>query len=143
MEVNYFQIIIFILALSGTLFVGYKYKVHIITNFFLGGLILILLCNLDVFGFQGKLDVFSFAYILLGYFTLNISSLLTYLFKDYQQKYFFVFPVSFFIIVSFFFMQKFGEPQDQMFLLGILSRLFLSFFPLLCYTYLLKFKKTS
>ena len=141
MEVNYFQIALFLILLSLMLFFWYKYKLLSITNFFLGGVILIVLCHLSFLGFNGKLDIFSFSFIIIAFIVLNISSLLTYLFKDYKEKYFFVFPTTAFIIISFFFNRVYNEPQDQMLLIGVLSRLFVSFFPLLYYTYFLKFKK--
>ena len=96
MEINYFQLIIFLIAVSVTVYFWYKFKLQFITNFLLGGLILIALSKLDFLGFKGKLDVLSFVFIIAAYIVLNISSLLTYMFKDYQQRFFFVFPVIFF-----------------------------------------------
>lgn len=141
MEINLFQVIVFFLALTFSLFVAYKLKIHAITNFFLGGLILILLCNCDFLGFKGDLDVFSFAFIILAYCVLSISSLLTLMLKGKQQKYFFLFPICAFIIISLFFKSMFNDVDEQVFVMGILLRLFLSFFPLLLCSYVLKFKK--
>ena len=101
MEVNYFQLIIFLIVVSVTIYFWYKFKLQFITNFLLGGLILIALSKLDFLGFKGKLDVLSFVFIIAAYIVLNISSLLTYMFKDYQQRFFFVFPVIFFSILAF------------------------------------------
>ena len=101
MEINYFQLIIFLIAVSVTVYFWYKFKLQFITNFLLGGLILIALSKLDFLGFKGKLDVLSFVFIIAAYIVLNISSLLTYMFKDYQQRFFFVFPVIFFSILAF------------------------------------------
>lgn len=142
MEINYFQIIKFLIAVSITVYFWYKFKLQFITNFLLGGLILIALSKLDFLGFNGKLDVLSFVFIIAAYIVLNISSLLTYMFKEYQQRFFFLFPIIFFIIITCMFMGVLDKPEDQTYLAGILSRLFLSFFPLLYCTYHYKFKDT-
>ena len=140
MEVNYFQLIIFLIVVSVTIYFWYKFKLQFITNFLLGGLILIALSKLDFLGFKGKLDVLSFVFVIAAYIILNISSLLTYMFKEYQQRFFFVFPVFFFSILVFV-LFCFVDPNEYYeYKFGILSRLFFSFFPLLYYSYYDKLK---
>lgn len=141
MEINLFQIIVFLLVLSFSLFVAYKLKIHAITNFFLGGLLLILLCNFDYLGLKENLDVFSYAFIIFAYCVLSISPLLTLMFRNNRQKYFFLFPIGAFLAISLFFKSMFNDVDENVFVIGILLRLFLSFFPLLLCSYVLKFKK--
>ncbi|MCU7619284.1 hypothetical protein NZ698_19055 [Chryseobacterium sp. PBS4-4] len=140
MEVSLFQIIILIIFVAVVFYIWFRYKIQYIGNFFIGGIILIFLSNLNFLGFEGKIGALSIFLIGSFYILLNISISFIYLFKD-KKKIYFVFPTIAFLIIllfEFFFVDPNAFVQ---FKLGIAARLFISFFPLLIFTYYLKFLK--
>ncbi|ANF49895.1 hypothetical protein A0O34_04840 [Chryseobacterium glaciei] len=140
MIINFSQIVILILIITVILFLWIKYKLHFITNFFIGGILLMLLSSLKFFSFNGKLDILSMVLMTIFYIILNISTLFIYLFKDKTKNYFVIPAISFAIIIIFEFL-LIDPGEYNLFKLGIITRLFLSFFPLLILTYYFKFLK--
>ncbi|GAA4153616.1 hypothetical protein GCM10022217_09580 [Chryseobacterium ginsenosidimutans] len=140
MEINIFQIIISIIFAAVVFYIWFTYKIQYKGNFFIGGIILIFLSNLDFLGFEGKIGALSIFLIASFYILLNVSILFIYLFKD-KKKIYFVFPTIVFLIIllfEFFFVDPNAFVQ---FKLGIAIRLFISFFPLFILTYYLQFLK--
>jgi len=140
MEINIFQIVISIIFIATVCYIWFRYKIQFIGNFFIGGIILIYLSNLDFLGFKGKIGSLPAVLIGLFYILLNISVLFIYLFKDKKKMYFTISIITFLIILLFEFI--FVDPSKFIeFKLGIAVRLFLAFFPLSILTYYLQFLK--
>lgn len=140
MAISSFEIILFLIIIIIILFIWVKYKVYFISNFFIGGILLILLSNLDFLGFKGQIGVLPMAIITISYILLNISTLGNYLFQDKKEKYF-LFPTFTFIFIIIFEVFFIDSCKFLIFKLGVIIRLFLSFFPLLAVTYYFKFLK--
>jgi len=146
MNLNLFQITIMLGALLLTFLLWYKYRSPSISNFFIGGGILILLYNLDFLDLKpfSKYDAIIIVFIIFSYFILNLSSLFIYLFKNKKQNYF-IFPIIVYLLISIyllFFVHTYGYWYYEK-KIGILIRLFLAFFPLYTYTYYKKFTPRS
>ncbi len=88
MEINIFQIVIPIVFIAIVFYIWYRYQIHFIGNFLVGGIILIFLSNLDFLGFKGKIGALSIVLISLFYILLNISTLFIYLFRDKKKNVF-------------------------------------------------------
>ena len=134
MSLNLFQMIVILGALLLTFSFWYKYRFSFISNFFVGGIILILLCNLDFLDSKGQFTVFTGVFIISSYIILNLSSLFIYLFKNKKHIHI-IFPVIIFIIISIFwlfYIHPYGYYKRKT---GVLIRMFLAFFPLYSYTY--------
>ncbi len=80
MEINIFQIIISIILAAVVFYIWFRYKIEYIGNFFIGGIILIFLSNLNFLGFEGKIGALSIFLIASFYILLNVSILFNYLF---------------------------------------------------------------
>lgn len=141
MALTSFSTLLFLIILIGIFYVWYRYKVIYISNFFLGVIILILLCKFDFLGFEGfegKGAVLLFMIMILLYSLLNISAILTYYFKNI--RFFFFLPISTFIGVSVWLFFDFDPGKYPILKTGILIRLLLSFFPLYILLYYRKRK---
>ena len=137
MKIGYPFILTILILTLGTLFLWYKYKLSLVTNYITGGLILILLCKLNFLGFEhswGKFGVFIVLFMLISYSMLHLSTLIIY-FLDKKKNLYFVFPILTFVLISIFAIISKFPSTTFTFISGILVRIFLSFFPLLLYNY--------
>jgi len=144
MGLNLFQIVSLIIIFMIMFYIWSIYRVHLISIFFIGGIILILLSKLDFLDFKGKLDVLSVVFITLSYIFINIFSCILYFFDSFKRKiYYFLFPIIAFLIVAIVLVCLIDSYKYLEYKFGILLRLFLAFFPLYFYMYYLKYIKKT
>lgn len=123
-----FQVILLVIIFMIIFFIPHKY--YMITNFFIGGVILIFLSKMDFLEFEGKLDPISISFITISYIFIYISSLFIYFFNHYKRKkYYCLFQIIAFLMVSIILIFFIDPYKYLIYKLGILFRLFLSFFP--------------
>ena len=132
--VNSIPIIFFIILFSFIVYFS-KNKLNKATNFFYGAIILTLLYNLVIPDIGGKADVILIVIFIFSYLFLYSSVFLIYLFKDYQDKFFFFFPTCFFLILLIIYNFYLNLNISTLLSFKIIFCQFLSFFPLLYYTY--------
>jgi hypothetical protein len=135
MKINLFEFFIILIITIGTVYLWYKYKLEFVTNYIIGGGVLIFLCQLDFLGWEGswgKFGVLILLFMFITYTLLNISTLFIYLFKNKKNKYF-MFPAIMFLIIGIFLFLI--TDVNITFKWGALVRLFLAFFSLQFYTY--------
>lgn len=136
MNLNFFQIAVLIIVI-GIIILCWK-KIRYISNFFLGGLILIILSSFNFWGFSGKLDALSGFFLTIGYCFINLTYIIFIIKKEAKTP--LIFAILFFIMFSVIclFFVDYGKYFEHKF--GMILRLFLSFFPLYVFTYFKEFR---
>lgn len=129
MNLNLFQLISLFIALSVAFYICFKYKISFISNFIIGGLILILLSKFDILYFEGKLDTLTFVIVTFGFILINISSFFLSFFKE-EKTFFFILPTIVYLLITIILMFTIDPSKYLIFKLGILLRLFISYYPL-------------
>lgn len=137
MEINLFLIFSLVILLF---YLWYRYKLYFIINFIIGGLFLIILSNLNFLGFKNKIGSIPIVILTIFYIFLNISVLIISLFNN-KKKIYFTFPIIAFIIIVLLVLFLIDPGEFTIFKLGMLIRLFLSFFLLYAITYYVKYLK--
>ncbi len=113
-----------------------KIKLNFFNKFIFGGVILILLSKMDFFSFNGKIGVLVMAIIFIFYFLLNLLPMCIYLFEKELKIYTYIkiSIIVFLFLISLFFL--FVDPEKYLILkIGIIIRVFLSYFPLLLFSF--------
>jgi hypothetical protein len=136
---NLFQITISTIGLITIGLIYLKKGISLLFNFLAGGVILILLSKLDYHDFEGKLDSLSGGIMMLFYVFMNL--ILFYVFSsNNKRECFFSIPLfTYFIMcICLFILVDYGK--YYLFKIGIISRVFLAYFPLYTLLYYKKYK---
>lgn len=137
MESNTLIYVLTIITLC-LLFFLIKKKVFFLINLLVSASLLIVLSHFDFLDFKGRLDVLSIAFMIIAWTVLNLTSLICYTLK-LQKTAYFTTPLILFFLITFILTEYIDKNDYYYFKLGILVRVFVSFFPIYFITYYYKY----
>ncbi|CAA9203443.1 hypothetical protein FLACOL7796_04744 [Flavobacterium collinsii] len=110
-------------------FVFIKFKLYGAINYIVGSILIVILCKIDLSGgFHSKEEVIIYFGELICFTILYCSSYLRSFFSaDYKRKYYFLFPVMFYLLILLFISLI---ESNSVFLFKVAKNLFLAYFPL-------------
>jgi uncharacterized membrane protein YccC len=122
MNINFFQISILLISIVIIIYIWHKSR--LISNFLLGALILIALSCLNFLDFKGHLDTISITYMIFSFILLNATMWI----KNKRKSY--IYSIVSFILITFILFVLTDPGEYYEYKLGIVVRIFLSFFPI-------------
>ena len=116
-----------------------KIKLNFFNRFIFGGIILILLSKMDFLNFRGKIGVLIMANIFIFYLIMNLLPLFIYLFNlEIRRKNYFTLPIMTFLLLIYILLILIDPSKYSILKIGILTRIFFSYFPLHIYNFYIK-----